>query len=672
MSRTRTVPPAVLAAVTSIAVVCLAAAGGAGAAVGPKPVAPGSSATVSDVHVGHNGVDLTLFARRLPAGARLDPASVRVTVGSTALRATATAVNADAPPTDAREVILALDTSGSMARSGIAAARDAANSYAAKLPADVRVGLLTFSASAHVLLAPTTDRARLHDALARARTGGKTALFDGVIAAARAVGGRAAAGQRRLVVLSDGRDTVSTHSLADVTSALAAAHVAADVVAFRLPGDDAVLNRIASSAHGRVLPASDASGLASAFSAAASAFVPELHVHADVPAALAGRVASLQVSARSGSVTVSASSPVRLPGSAATGSAAAGPRAAERTPTAQTATKARLWLTLGLVFAGLLAVLLLTLLLPGARRELAARAARLDEVNRYRVVSAMAAGTAFTSSEAGTAAATTAFAEQLLAFVDRGVRARGYRDRVLHELERAGLRMRPEEWVALQLSAAVVPCAVIGLLSGSVIGAVAGLAAGIVVSRVFVRLRIRRRADAFLQQLPDALQLLASSLRSGFSLTQALASVVREGSEPVSSEFARALTEARLGAELEDALDAAADRMRCMDLRWVVIAIRISREVGGNLAEVLLTTVATMRERAEVRGQVRVLSAEGRISAKVLIGLPFFIGAVLSVIRPGYFDPLLHTGAGLVMLGAGAVLLALGSLWISKLVKIEV
>lgn len=232
--------------------------------------------------------------------------------------------------------------------------------------------------------------------------------------------------------------------------------------------------------------------------------------------------------------------------------------------------------------------------------------------------------------------------------------------------------MRPEEWVALQAVAVVLVAALVGLLTGSVWGGIAGALAGAVAPRIYVNVRIRRRATAFAGQLPETLQLLASSLRSGFSLSQGLDSVAAEASEPTASEFARALTEVRLGADLEDALDDVADRMRCQDLHWVVMAVRISKEVGGNLAEVLMTTVATMRERAEVRGQIKVLSAEGRISAKILLGLPFVVGGAMAVIRPGYFVPMLHSGMGLAMLATGAVLLALGTVWVNRLVKIEV
>ncbi|MFN2518339.1 MAG: type II secretion system F family protein, partial [Jatrophihabitantaceae bacterium] len=290
------------------------------------------------------------------------------------------------------------------------------------------------------------------------------------------------------------------------------------------------------------------------------------------------------------------------------------------------------------------------------------------EVNRYRLRGTIGQ-TPHVVALTPTQSALTASA---LSFVDKTVRARGQRERLVDELDRSGLRMRPEEWVAVQIIAVVFGGALVGLLADSPIAVVIGGGLAWAATRMFIKTKISRRATSFVDQLPDTLQLVAGSLRSGFSLNQALAGVVREGTEPTAGEFARALAEVRLGSDLENAIDGVAERMRCDDLRWVVMAVRISREVGGNLAEVITNTVTTMRERGQLRGLVRVLSAEGRISAKVLIGLPFLLAGYLLAFKPGYLDPLVTTGVGLVMLIVGCLLLTLGSFWLSRLVKIEV
>ena len=131
-----------------------------------------------------------------------------------------------------------------------------------------------------------------------------------------------------------------------------------------------------------------------------------------------------------------------------------------------------------------------------------------------------------------------------------------------------------------------------------------------------------RRLKAFNAQLAGTLQLMAGSLQAGLSFAQGMDTIVREGAEPVAGEFRRALVETRLGVTIEDALDGIADRMTSDDFRWTVMAIRIQREVGGNLAELMLSVAATLRERDYLRRQVKSLSAEGRFSAYILLALP--------------------------------------------------
>jgi Flp pilus assembly protein TadB len=158
----------------------------------------------------------------------------------------------------------------------------------------------------------------------------------------------------------------------------------------------------------------------------------------------------------------------------------------------------------------------------------------------------------------------------------------------------------------------------------------------------------------------------------GFSLPQALDSVVREEGQPASGEFGLALAEARLGVELDVALDGVANRMASDDLRWTVMAIRIQREVGGNLAEVLRNTVGTMRERSYLRRQVRALSAEGRMSAYVLIALPVLVGGWLFLTSRTYMHPLYTTPIGLGMLIAAFAFVGVGAFWMRKVITVVV
>jgi tight adherence protein B len=240
-------------------------------------------------------------------------------------------------------------------------------------------------------------------------------------------------------------------------------------------------------------------------------------------------------------------------------------------------------------------------------------------------------------------------------------------------LDLAGSERKPAEWVLLGVGGSALLAAALTLATGNIlIGVLGGSLLGWLGMHAGLNIRIGRRQAAFSEQLPDVLQLIAGSLQSGFSLPQAVDAVVREGSQPTADEFSRALAEARIGADLEDALNRVADRMDSTDLRWTVMAIRIQREVGGNLAEVLRTTVGTMRERAFLRRQVMALSAEGRLSAYILVALPVVIGGWFFYSDPSYMRPLYTTLVGLVMLvGTGALIVA-GALWMRQLIKIEV
>ncbi|HEX2240727.1 MAG TPA: type II secretion system F family protein, partial [Actinomycetota bacterium] len=239
-------------------------------------------------------------------------------------------------------------------------------------------------------------------------------------------------------------------------------------------------------------------------------------------------------------------------------------------------------------------------------------------------------------------------------------------------LERAGWILRPAELVAGSFTAAAV-----GLLAGIILFQNPLLAVlltfiGGSLPTVLLNRAVRRRGDRLQLQLPDILMVLAASLRAGHSFQQAVEAAAREIDEPGSVEFGRVMAEIRVGRPVSEAMDALADRVGSEDFRWAVIAMNIQREVGGNLAEVLDNVAETMRERQNVRRQVQVLSAEGRLSMYILAGLPVVLGLYLGVSNPSYIGLLFTTGLGLLMVGVSALLLLAGVLWMRKLIQIDV
>lgn len=236
-------------------------------------------------------------------------------------------------------------------------------------------------------------------------------------------------------------------------------------------------------------------------------------------------------------------------------------------------------------------------------------------------------------------------------------------------LELAGIKMRPQDVIFLAIVGAIAGAAV-GLLLIWPWGALLGALSPLVV-KAWIDGTTSRRRSKFADQLDDALQLMSSSLRAGHSLPQALNSVAREAEDPIAEEFLRVMNENRVGRDLGASLEDTAKRMGSEDFEWVVQAIAINREVGGNLAEVLDGVGHTIRERAQIRRQVKALSAEGKLSAYILMGLPFVVAIFIFLTNRAYLLKFTENALGLIMLAVAGVLLVVGGFWMRKTVQIK-
>lgn len=252
-------------------------------------------------------------------------------------------------------------------------------------------------------------------------------------------------------------------------------------------------------------------------------------------------------------------------------------------------------------------------------------------------------------------------------------RNRSLEARIAARLEGSGSSWRPAEWLLMHAGLFVL-ISVLGLLigGGNLIVGLLFMVLGAIGPWFYLGFRRSRRKKKFERQLPDTLQLMAGSLAAGLSLAQSVDTIVRDGTEPVASEFRKVLVETRLGLSLETALQGIADRFESKDFAWVVMAINIQRQVGGNLAELLTTVANTMREREYIRRQVAALAAEGKLSAMVLGGLPPGFLLYLMVANHNYVIVLFQRPLGILMLCAGAFWLSVGIFWMSRLVKVEV
>lgn len=243
------------------------------------------------------------------------------------------------------------------------------------------------------------------------------------------------------------------------------------------------------------------------------------------------------------------------------------------------------------------------------------------------------------------------------------------------ELELAGLKMEPSAFLLVTFSASAV-LALIGVLIGfgsiwSVPLALVFAVLGPIGAKVALSVLTSRRRARFGDQLDDTLQLISGNLRAGYGLVQALDGVARDVEDPTSEEFARIVNETRLGRDLGAALDLTAERMRSDDFAWAAQAIMINRETGGNLAEVLQNVAATIRERNQIRRQVKALSAEGRLSATILTLLPVVVFLAVLVLQPSYIQFFFQTLIGWLAIVLALILLGVGTFWMFAVTRVK-
>ncbi|PNI10306.1 type II secretion system protein F [Arthrobacter sp. AFG7.2] len=236
------------------------------------------------------------------------------------------------------------------------------------------------------------------------------------------------------------------------------------------------------------------------------------------------------------------------------------------------------------------------------------------------------------------------------------------------KLERAGLKTQPADFL-LMMGAGALAGAVFGFLLGGLFFAVLMIAVIPAGMMAYLSVLTSRRKSKFDEQLPDTLQMLTGSMRAGHSLMRAIDASARETDAPMSEELSRIVNETRIGRDLGESMIDVSARTGSEDFAWVSQAIEIHREVGGDLAEVLDHVGETIRDRNQIRRQVKALSAEGKMSAGVLMGLPVVLFFALILINDQYATTFTSTAPGFLMLGTAALMLTAGGFWLSRLIK---
>ncbi|KIS26612.1 type II secretion system protein F [Arthrobacter sp. SPG23] len=237
-------------------------------------------------------------------------------------------------------------------------------------------------------------------------------------------------------------------------------------------------------------------------------------------------------------------------------------------------------------------------------------------------------------------------------------------------LYNAGVKMTPADFTVVVTVAAFLAGLVGTLFSNPVVGILLGAGTPFLV-RLALGLRTDKRRGKFEAQLIDTIQMLIGGLRAGHSVMRSIEAAGLESEAPTSEELRRIVNETRIGKDARLALEETADRMDSEDFRWIAQAIQINREVGGDLAEVLEQVAGTIRERSEIKGQVRSLSAEGKMSAIILMAMPVAVAIMLTVINPAYMHVFVEGPVGMAMMIASLVMFIIGGFWMSRTVKIK-
>lgn len=546
-------------------------------------------------------------------------------------------------PSDPLDVVLVMDTSGSMRGAPLDSAKAAARVFLAQMPPVVRIAIVGFGDRPYQVIGFTTDRGALGGAITGLVAAGETALYDAVDTSLGLLAGPT---RQAMVVLSDGKDTSSLAPIDVVIASLNESAISFYGVALQSPEADlAGLDRLAAASGGTVVPASDPLKLSDAYARVAAELSNEYRV--TLPTTGSGSTGFV-VTVRDGAVTARGSTRVSLPPG---GGVLAAPGAATARP--ETAPDpgffSQGWvLGVGLVglFLGTAATLALLFLPRSGRSQLSV--GRRVRTGGSRI---------------------TALADEATNLAERSLELTGRHHRLDTTLEQAGISMRSAEFVVI-VAVVAFTSFMLGLLVVSLwLGLVLAILS-LVVCRAWIQHLVTRRRQRFGEQLDETLPLMASSLRAGFGLLQAMDAVAQEGEAPTSEEFRRLVTESHLGRDLSESLDAMATRVANEDFTWVVQAIDIHRQLGGDLAEVLDKVSSTIRDRNRIRRQVKALSGEGRLSATILFVLPLAMIAVMSVVNPDYLSELTGSSLGRTLLAVAGGLMVVGGFWLRRITRL--
>lgn len=546
--------------------------------------------------------------------------------------------------------VLVVDTSGSMlSRGAIGQAKAAAKQFVSARKPNESIAIVSFAGQAQVATDFTQDIGLLNKVIDQLAAEGETALWDGLATGARLLS-KSPNLQPNIVLISDGGDTVSSLDQTGALAAISGAHATVLAVGLQTNEFNPAILRSVVGPSGVLLTNTDPATLTSELQRLRGVIDNQyevIYTSAAPPGALA-----IELSVGSAVVNL------------ATRTGSSGDASA---PSVYKQGSSLLDGTLGKIFI-LLFVFLAVGSVAGALLFLFMRDE--ERVGRRLEMYGVEA-LPLRRSQHEHSLVESELLQRGVEVAEEVLKSSPILRKTEELLDRANLSLRAgEALVVYALGAIVFGMLAVAVAPSRLMGAlIAGVIA--VLPLAVVNFRVSKILAAFEAMLPDTLQLLAGSLRAGYSLMQGVEALAEQVGDPMQREIRRVLAEARLGRTIEDGLADVATRMKSKDFAWAVTAIRIQREVGGNLAEVLNTVAETMVERDRLRREVKSLTAEGRISAIVMGLLPLVMGLLLMSISPGYLNPLFETSTGKLMVGGSVGLGVVGFLWLQRMVKLD-
>jgi tight adherence protein B len=552
----------------------------------------------------------------------------------------------------AKSVVLAVDRSQSMKGKPLAEAIAAARQFVATKPAADRIAVTTFARKAIMLTgfsSSTIDADGALRSVTDVDSKAGTRLYDDLVMSAEALSHEPLEG-RVIIIVTDGNETMSSATLKDVVAVAHKAHASIYVVAIEskqfTPGP---LKSLAAATGGRYYGTASSAALRNVYASIANELKRTWRLEYVTTAQPGDRLPITVSVPGQGSAVAHLSVPAGADGAGSGGGA--------RLPAAAYG----FWGPFTIALAAALIILLAAVLAFSSGKGERLRAQLEPHLGR----------STRRRREKRTKRDRLEVFSGLFRVTENALGQTRHWLKLQRLLERADVPLKTVEFLYLAVACTLGAVLIAGLLGTSKLVLLALVLLGALAPFGVVMVMAKKRFNAFEDQLPDLLLSLAASMKAGHSFRQGLQGIVDDGLEPTAKELKRVLTETRLGRPMQDALGEMAERINSENFSFIVTAVNVQTQVGGSLAGLFDMVADTVRQRQQFQRKIKSLTAMGRMSAYVLIGLPFLMAGAIWTMNPGYMDPLFHTSTGHKLIFMGLTMMLIGSLILKKIVSFK-